>query len=204
METGYNFVLKPAHRPGDEEADRSASEDIQRIMDADVDPGVGHNCGNRIKNRRQAFYGLSQKKRSRKNIDRVGRRKGIGCIAVGKHMDIFKNVTGPHPADHFFEDMAGELVCDRKRKTDENQKNQPGFSLFPQDPDSQGDEDIGEVSQFRHERHEPIEERILALLIDQTKQDCIQRSEKEKHGFTLCNAENILPLPFFFEPWKRR
>jgi hypothetical protein len=86
--------------------------------------------------------------------------------------------------------MARELIRDRQRKTDENQKEQPGFPFSPKDPDSQDNEDRVEIPRFRHERHEPIEEGILPLLIDQTKKSYIQRSKKGKHRFNLSSAEN--------------
>jgi hypothetical protein len=108
-------------------------------------------------------------------------------------MHILKNMTGPHPPDRFFEEMARELIRDCQRKTDENQEEQAGFSFFPKDPDSQDNEDINEVPRFRHERHEPIEERALPLAIDQPKKSYIQRGKKGKHRFDLSCAENTLP-----------
>ena len=61
METGDDFILEAAQGPGDEQADGGASQDIKRVMDADVDTGVGDNRGNPEKNRGRPSQRLGQK-----------------------------------------------------------------------------------------------------------------------------------------------
>ncbi len=177
----HDPIFHPPHGPSDQKADTRSANYIEGIVDAHINSRVAHDGGDYKKNRGQPPERLGQEKSRSKDIHGMGGRKWIGCVAVGQEVNVFHDMAGSYSSNPFFQEMAGKLVRNRESEADENQKNQPAFSFFPKDPNSQGNEHIGEILQIRHEGHKPVEERILTAFVDPAKQSAIQGSQKRKH-----------------------
>ena len=74
--------------------------------------------------------------------------------------------------------MAGNLICNRHGQPREQQKNQAGFPLLPQNPNPEGNQDKEKIFKIRHEGHEPVKKEVLPLPINQTEKSRI-RGRKE-------------------------
>ena len=87
-ETHDHLVFEPAHRPGDEQTDSCTADDIQGVMNADVNPGVGYYCGDPVEKKIKPTKELRKKKGRSKDVDRVGRGKRGGGITVGQQPNV--------------------------------------------------------------------------------------------------------------------
>ena len=131
MKARQNSILQPAHGPGDEQADGCPSDDIQGIMDPDIDPGIRHDGCNEEEQGGQPAERLRQKICRRKDVYRMGRREGVGGIAIGQKTDSLKNLAGANPAYPFFEKAAGDGIGDGQGETQKHQENQSRLSFPP-------------------------------------------------------------------------
>jgi len=174
MKARQNSILQPAHGPGDEQADGCPSDDIQGIMDPDINPGIRHDGRNAEKQGGQPAERLRQEIGRRKDVHRMGRGERVRGIAVGQETESLKNLAGANSAYPFLEKAAGEGVGDGQGEAYEHQENQSRPSFPPQKVASQDRKDICKILQISHERHEPIEERILPRLVDKMEKGFIQ------------------------------
>lgn len=150
-------------------------------MNTDVNPGVRDHRGDPIEQRSEPAKRLRKKKGRSKDVDRMGRGKRIGRIAVGQQANIGKDAAGANPPYPFLEQVAGKLVGDTQGKPDKDQKNKPCFLLPDQNPNPQGKENAGKILKIGHEGHEPIEKEILPPPIDELEKSNIRGLKKRSH-----------------------
>lgn len=150
-------------------------------MNADVNPGVCDHRADPVKYGRKLTKWLGEKEGRSKNIDRMGGRKRVGSIAVGQQANTLEDAAGADPPYPPLEEMAGKLVGDSQGKPDKDQKDEPLFSLPDQDPYPQGKENVGEILEVSHKRHEPVEKGILPSLINELEENNIYGLKKGSH-----------------------
>jgi hypothetical protein len=97
----------------------------------------------------------------------MGRGEGVGSIAVCEYeTNLFENMAGSNPSHPIFKEMTGKLVGNGYRKAQKYQGQDSPLLLSPENPDGQKREHVDKILEISHERHKPIEEVVLSLLID--------------------------------------
>ena len=143
-------------------------------MDADIDPRIGHQRGDKIKRKSESLQSPGKKIHGRKDINRMGRGERVGSIAVCEHeTNLFENMAGSNSSHPIFKEMTGKLVGNGYRKAQKYQGQDSPLLLSPENPDGQQGEHINKILEVRHEGHKPIEKIVLPLLIDENEKSHI-------------------------------
>jgi hypothetical protein len=108
----------------------------------------------------------------------MGRREGIGSIAVGEQTDFLEHVTGAHPPHPVLKPVAGKNVGEGQQDPDKKYEDDPRLPLLPEDPQGQYQQNEDKIIKIGHEWHEPVEKRILAPAIDEVKDENVRHSQK--------------------------
>jgi hypothetical protein len=121
---------------------------------------------------------LRKEKGRGKDVYGMGRRKGIGIIAIGQQACTLEHVAGAYPSHPVLKLETGKKVGDGQEDPNKYHEDNPPLPLPPENPKDQSRQNVDKIIKVGHEWHKPVEKGILSLPIDEMKKENVRRSQK--------------------------